>query len=235
MPTMEPSCSATIEVTSAQHDVSIHIGEIGKGHRRFARPWQIQWRSRSAVAPMFGRLFSAQIAGESSRSHVVWSPSGLSVAAQRHRYTRKAPFPRLGQELGSMEAMLGPEVVFFVAALAASVRHSGGVPRRAVEAPSRPAGAGMGSNRGRGGAARTYVIFSRQVAFTIEVERADRTRRVGIAHVGGRWVGAMFSGRSSTSGPARWLNPHPVGCDTSRRICDCVTSTSWEIRWVLGC
>ena len=38
-------------------------------------------------------------------------------------------------------------------------------------------------------------VFSRQVAFTIEAERADRSRRAGIAYVGGRWVGALFSGR----------------------------------------
>jgi hypothetical protein len=38
-------------------------------------------------------------------------------------------------------------------------------------------------------------VFSRQVPFAIEVEHADRTRRAGIAYVGGRWVGALFSGQ----------------------------------------
>jgi hypothetical protein len=38
-------------------------------------------------------------------------------------------------------------------------------------------------------------VFSRQVPFVIEIERTDRTRRAGIAYVGGRWVGALFSGQ----------------------------------------
>jgi len=62
------------EVTSAHTNVSTTSGEIGEGHGGSLGLGRSNGVVGSAVCPMFGRLFSAQIAGESSRSARVWSP-----------------------------------------------------------------------------------------------------------------------------------------------------------------